>query len=81
MTFSSLVRKMSPWQNVFVLTMDRDGEELELFSGNLEDCPKNIGNIEVVSIESDVLVDNEPIKNSLHGVIVITLDEIATGSL
>lgn len=81
MTFSSLAKAMNYRQKVAVFTMDRDGEETELFSGNLGDCPHGLAKFEVNTVEADVEVDNYPVKNTLHGVIVIVLDEVPEGYL
>lgn len=81
MTFASLAKTMNYRQKVAVFSMDRDGEDTELFSGDLGDCPHGLAKFEVAFIDSDVEVDNYPIKNTLHGVIVITLDEVPDGYL
>lgn len=81
MTFRDLLKKMGFTQNVTVISMDRDGEEKELFSGALGDCPHGLARFEVASIESNPYVDDFPMRNSIHSEIVITLDEVPEGFL
>ena len=79
MTFSSLVKRLGFQQQVTVISMDRDGEERELYSGKVENCPYRYGRFEVATIESNPYVDDYPLKNSIHSEIVITLDEVPEG--
>lgn len=76
MTLKDLVRKLNPHQKALVFSMGRDGEERELFFGKIGDCPHRYGKFEVATIETDLDMDDYPMRHSLHSILVIILDEV-----
>ena len=81
MTLYELKKVMSFRQELVIFSMDRDGDETEIFDGLKEDCPEELEDFEVVTVEADVEVNDRPIKNTIHGVLVVILDEVPDGYL
>ena len=81
MTLYELKKVMSFRQRLVIFSMDRDGGEEEIFDGTKEDCPESLEDFEVATVETDVDMDDYPLKHTIHGVLVVTLDEVPNGYL